>query len=91
MVCRLLARVCSVTTNQLHTARHGVKHVQDFKLELSPHPPYLPHLAPSNFHLFWPLKDALLVRNFKSDEEVEEAERDWLAQQPKDLYRGICV
>jgi histone-lysine N-methyltransferase SETMAR len=62
--------------NQNHTAHHTVKQIQDFKLEVLPHPPYLPDLAPSDFHLFWPLKDALLVRNFRSDEEVEERERD---------------
>ena len=77
--------------NQYHTARHTVKLLQDFKLEVLPHPQYLPDLAPSDFLLFWPLQDALRVRNFRSDEEVEEAERDWLAQQPKDVYRGIYV
>jgi len=77
--------------NQHHTARHNVIQIQDFKLEVLPHPPYLPHLAPSDFLLFWLVKDVLRVRNFRSDEEVEEAERDCLAQQPKYLYRGICV
>jgi hypothetical protein len=32
--------------------------------ESSPHPPYSPDLAPSDFHLFGPLKDALRGRRF---------------------------
>ena len=80
-----------MTMNQHHTAPHTLKQIQDFKLEVLPHPPYLPELAPSDFHLFWPLKDSLRVENFRQDEEVGEAERDRLAQQPKDLYRGIYI
>jgi len=59
-----------------------MKQIQDFKPEVLPHPPYLPDLAPSDFLLFWPVKDAVRVLNFRSDEEVEEAERDCLAQKP---------
>jgi histone-lysine N-methyltransferase SETMAR len=56
---------------QFHTARFTEKENQDLKLEVLPHPPYSPDLAPSNFHLFWPLKVALLGRNFRSNEEVK--------------------
>jgi hypothetical protein len=67
-----------------------MKQIQDLKLEVLPHPPYSPDLAPSDFHLFWPLKDALHAHHFKSDEEVKEAVHDWLPQQPKDFFsRGI--
>jgi len=52
--------------------------MQDLELEV------LPNLVPSDFHLFWPLKDALCGRYFRSDEDVKEAVYDWLAQQPKD-------
>jgi hypothetical protein len=63
-----------------------MRQIQDLKLEVLPHPP---DLAPSDFHLFWPLKDALRGRHFRSDEKVKEAVHDWLAQQPKDFFRGI--
>jgi hypothetical protein len=70
-----------------HTARRTAKQIQDLKLEVLPHLPYSPDLAPSDFHLFWPLKDALRGRHFRS---VKEAVHDWLAQQPKDFFsRGI--
>ena len=74
-----------------HTARHTVKQIQDFKLQVLPPPPYSPDLAPSDFRLFWPLKDALRRRNLRSDEEVKKTVHDWLAQQPNDFSRGIYV
>jgi hypothetical protein len=72
------------------TARHTVKKIQNVKLQVLPHPQYSPNLLlPSNFHLLWLLEDALGGCNFRSDEKVKEAVRDWLAQQPKDFSRGI--
>jgi histone-lysine N-methyltransferase SETMAR len=40
-----------------------------------PHPPYSPELAPSVFHLFGPLKDALGGRRFVDDNVREELRR----------------
>jgi hypothetical protein len=34
------------------------------------HPPYTPDLAPSGFHLFGALKDAIRQKMFDSDDEV---------------------
>jgi hypothetical protein len=59
-------------------ARHTVKQIHGFKLQVLPRPPHSPDLAPSDFHLFWPLKDALRRRNLRSDEEVKKAVHDWL-------------
>ena len=71
-------------------ARHTVKQIWDLKLEMLPHPPYLPHLEPSDFHLFWSLQGVLRGRHFRSDEEVKGAVHYWLTQRPKDFfYRGI--
>jgi histone-lysine N-methyltransferase SETMAR len=39
---------------------------------LFPHPPYRPDLAPSDFHLFGALKDAIRGKRFGSDDEVSE-------------------
>jgi hypothetical protein len=40
------------------------------------HPPYSPDLAPSNYHLFGPLKDAIRGKRFEDDKEViTEAKR----------------
>jgi len=72
-----------------HTARHTLKQIQDFKLQVLPRPSYSPDLAPSDFHLFWLLKDALRTRNLRLDEEVKKTVHDWLVQQPNDFSRGI--
>jgi len=39
-----------------HTARSNVAKIQDLSFDCLPHPPYSPDLAPSNFHVFGPLK-----------------------------------
>jgi hypothetical protein len=92
VVCCLLACVCSETTPDLIPPRRTTKQIRDLKLDVLPHPPYSPDLARSDFHLFWPLKDALRGRHFRPDEEVEEAVHDWLAQQPKDFFsQVICA
>uniref|UniRef100_A0A4W6DJ95 Histone-lysine N-methyltransferase SETMAR n=1 Tax=Lates calcarifer TaxID=8187 RepID=A0A4W6DJ95_LATCA len=39
-----------------HTAAQTVQTINELGWELLPHPPYSPDLAPSDFHLFGPLK-----------------------------------
>jgi hypothetical protein len=41
--------------------------------ESKSHPPYSPDLAPSNFHLFVTLKDALQRCYFANDEELKHS------------------
>jgi histone-lysine N-methyltransferase SETMAR len=73
-----------------HTGRSTVATIQDLSFECLPHPPYSPDLAPSNFHVFGPLKEAVGGKSFRSDEEVQQAVHEWLRSQPKDFYsRGI--
>ena len=62
------------------------------------HPPYLPDLAPSDFHLFGPLKESLRgpnkwnQTNVSRDEEVKTAVKKWLKTQPVEFYNeGICA
>ncbi|KAG8229468.1 hypothetical protein J437_LFUL008242 [Ladona fulva] len=43
-----------------------------------PHPPYSPDLAPSDFHLFGPLKDGLRGEHFQDSDAVVKAVRKWL-------------
>ena len=51
------------------------------------HSAYSSDLAPSDYHLFGPLKDALRGRRFTSDEEgVKKAVHEWLAAQPKTFF-----
>jgi hypothetical protein len=58
--------------------------------ELFCHPPYSPDLAPSDYHLFGPLKDHLRGYHYETDEAVQEAVRSWLLGAGTDFYsRGI--
>ena len=50
------------------------------------HLPYSPELAPSNYHIFGPLKEALRGRRLASDEEVKEAVHNWLREQSKSFF-----
>jgi len=73
-----------------HTARSTVATIQDLSFECLPHLTYSPDLAPSNFHVFVPLKEAMGGKSFRSDEEVQQAVHEWMHCQPKDfLSRGI--
>ena len=54
--------------------------------EVLEHPAYSPDLAPSDFHLFGPLKNALRGRRFAADDEVKEAVHDWLRSQPQTFF-----
>jgi [histone H3]-lysine36 N-dimethyltransferase SETMAR len=50
-------------------------------------PPYSPDLAPSDYHLFGPLKRGLAGKHFDSDDEVKAAVRQWLRDQPDSFFR----
>jgi hypothetical protein len=50
------------------------------------HPPYNPDLAPSDLHLFGPLKHRLSGERFPDDDAVERAVLAWFQQQPKEFY-----
>ena len=69
-----------------HTAHSTVATIQDLSFECLPHPPYSPDLAPSDFHVFGPLKEAMGGKSFKSDDEVQQAMREWLHSQPNDFF-----
>ena len=51
-----------------HTARSTVAPIQDLSFECLPHPLYSPDLAPSDFHVFGQLKEAMGGKYFRSDE-----------------------
>jgi len=73
-----------------HTALSTVATIQELSFECLPHPPYSPDHAPSDFHVFGPLKEAMGDKSFRSEEEVQQAVHEWLHSQPKDFFsRGI--
>ena len=70
----------------LHTAAHTVETLQKLNLEELAHPQYSPDLAPSDYHLFGPLKEVLRGCRFSSDQELKEAVQAWLVAQPKTFF-----
>ena len=51
-------------------------------------PPYSPDLAPSDFHLFGPLKEVQRGIHFKDEEAVKTSGRQWLRRQDLAFYRA---
>jgi histone-lysine N-methyltransferase SETMAR len=60
--------------------------LQEFDWEVLEHPAYSPDLAPSDFHLFPNLKEFLVGRLFKSDDEVKGAVKEWLNGLAAEVY-----
>jgi histone-lysine N-methyltransferase SETMAR len=71
---------CPYSANQTTAA------LRSYKREVLQHPPYSPDLAPSDFHLFVPLKQHLLGEHFPDDDTVERAVCAWFRQQPQEFY-----
>jgi len=58
-------------------------------LEVLPHPPYSPDLAPSDYHLFGPMKKMLGEQKFASDTELQSTVRQWLRQHHFFLHQAF--
>jgi transposase len=68
-------------------ARLTLHTIQKNGWELLSHPLYSPDLAPSDYHLFGPLKDHPRGHHHETDEAVQEAVRSWLRAAGTDFYR----
>jgi len=69
-----------------HTAHTAVATLTDLHFEYLPNPPYSPDLAPSDFHMFGPLKEAIGGKKFRSDEEVRHGVHEWLRGLLKNFF-----
>jgi histone-lysine N-methyltransferase SETMAR len=70
-----------------HTSLRTEEAIAKFGWSVLPHPLYSPDLAPSDFHLFGPLKDALRGTGFEDDKSVICAVTTWLHEQETSWYR----
>ena len=61
-----------------HTANVTSSKITKLGWEVLVHPPYSPDLAPSDYHLFGPLKGHLGGMNFDTDDDVKNAMQNWL-------------
>lgn len=69
-----------------HTAQITRETIEKMGWEVLPHPPYSPDLAPSDFHLFGPLKEALRGKRFQDNEDVKKFVGNWLKRQDKEFF-----
>ncbi|GFR60587.1 histone-lysine N-methyltransferase SETMAR [Elysia marginata] len=51
-----------------------------------PHPSYSPDLAPSDYHLFGPMKQGLRGKHCETGEELKNALKTWLKEQLIQFY-----
>ena len=73
-----------------HTEARTLAKIEDLGWKLLTHPPYSPDHAPSDFHLFGPLKESMKGIHFQTDEEVKAAVSNWLRTQSTEFYaKGI--
>jgi len=63
-----------------------VEHIVNLGWTVVPHPPYGTDLAPSDFHLFGPMKDGLRVQHFPSNDAVVRAVKQWATSACEDFY-----
>jgi len=64
-------RVCLLHDNvKPHTATATVSTIEELLFECIPHPPYPTDLAPSDFHVFGPLKVTMSGTHYRDDDEV---------------------
>jgi len=68
-----------------HVAARTMDTIQKLKWNVLPHPPHSPDLAPSDYHIFGPLKEHLDGKSFRNNEEVIQDVKEWLHWQPKDF------
>jgi histone-lysine N-methyltransferase SETMAR len=84
----LLSSVVLLQHDNAHppTARAIAKKITDLCLECIPHPAYSPDLAPSDYHVFGPLREALGGKKFSTEDEIKEAMHRWLRSQSEDFF-----
>jgi len=65
--------VCLLHVNaRPHSAHVTTALLENFKWDTLAHPPYIPDLAPNDFHLFLHLKKYLAEKKFDEDDVVQE-------------------
>ena len=70
-----------------HTARQTQSWIEKYGWEILPHPPHSPDLAPSDFHLFGPLKRELAGKRFDDNDELVDHVRQWLQSLDGSFFR----
>ncbi|GFN73833.1 histone-lysine N-methyltransferase SETMAR [Plakobranchus ocellatus] len=70
-----------------HSANLTQQWLQRYGWEILPHPAHSPDLAPSEFHLFGPLKRQLGGIAFETEDDVISELRNWFDNLDVDFFR----
>ncbi|GFO27449.1 pre-mRNA-processing factor 39 [Plakobranchus ocellatus] len=71
-----------------HSANLTQQWLQRYGWEILPHPAHSPDLAPSDFHLFGPLKCHLGGMAFETEDDLISELRNWVDNLDVDFFRG---
>lgn len=69
-----------------HTSLTTKKKLFDLNYEVIAHPPYSPDLSPTDFHFFKHLDNFLTNKQFKKQDDIENAFVEFLASKNSDFY-----
>ena len=70
-----------------HTAKKANEKFEDlYGVEVLPHPPYSPDIAPSDYGLFKSMEHFLRGQRFESFDQVEQACQEFFDSKPKEWY-----
>ena len=71
----------------LHIAKRTKEAIKGYGWEVLPHPSYSPDLAPTDFHLFRSLSNAMCWVSFNNDAELKTWLDRFFESKTKDFYR----
>ena len=72
-----------------HTAKVVTEFLEERKIEIVPHPPYSPDLAPCDFHLYPTLKKNIKGRRFDSAQAALDAVQGILKRMSEEGFQGV--
>ena len=70
-----------------HVAKFVISKIRNLNWEILPQPPYSPHMAPSDYHLFHALNTQLQGENFADVDEVKLWVKNFFASHSPQFYR----
>ena len=71
---------------RVHTKKVSMAKLRELRWQLLPHLAFSPDLAPSDFHLFVPLKDTFHGRRFVCETELKSAVNEVIKTMSKDWF-----
>ena len=70
-----------------HVAKPVKTYLETLKWEVLPHPPYFPHIAPSDYYLFRSMAYGLADQQLRSYKDIKKWLDSWIASKDEHFYR----